>query len=285
MFRSLGLLPASSSRLLRISAPRQCLRRFHYTPSPFALGSLFGEITSTKESKEEQNEVEPASESGIPAEDSKLKEFHREEALKKQLRSDKFISPLKRKFYQLNVEQNGFFKNGQIVHDAELGKTYRVTLTNEEIDILEPTVYIQSYRIKSSMKKATIVNRFVRGYDVKTAINQLHFNPKKMATELEKLLKRALVQAKEVGINEDDAYIQALWTGSDGNWRKRPDIKGRGRTGIIEHPYIHLKAIIKGKQTKQRIAWEKEQKQLLAKPKLLLNNEPLNFKVQSQYRW
>ena len=40
------------------------------------------------------------------------------------------------------------------------------------------------------MKKATIVNRMVRKFNVKLAINQLHFNSKKMATELEKLLKK-----------------------------------------------------------------------------------------------
>lgn len=50
------------------------------------------------------------------------------------------------------------------------------------------------------MKKATVVNRFVRGYDLKTAINQLHFNPKKMATELEKLLREVWLHCKNWGM-------------------------------------------------------------------------------------
>ena len=85
--------------------------------------------------------------------------------------------------------------NNEIFKDPETGKVYKLALTEEEIDILEPSIYLQSYRIKSSMKKATQVNRFVRGYKVKNAINQLHFNPKKMSTELEKLLKKGLERA------------------------------------------------------------------------------------------
>lgn len=288
MFRQLGWV-ARTSPVLRTNSSRSpqthIFRSLHFTNSKLAQGSLFGDITK-KEQEVPQKKEEPKE--GVdgtvaPKDDTKLQEYYLKEARETQLRSDKFVSPLKRRLYELNVEQNGFFKNDTVVQDG--GKAYKVKLTAEEIDILEPTVYIQSYRIKSSMKKATVVNRFVRGYNVKTAINQLHFNPKKMSTELEKLLKRGLEQAREQGINEDEAFIQALWVGSDGDWRKRPDIKGRGRTGIIHHPLVHLKAILKGGQTKQRLAWEKEQKQLAAKPRLLLNNEPLNFKVQSYYRW
>lgn len=291
MFSPFGRISARVGHVLYSTRPRLANfginRTLHSTSTQLALGSLFGEVTEKEEESvvPAKEETQSTSEKPSPKEDKQLQEYYLTEAKKDQLTSEKFVSPLKRRLFALNVAKNGFFKNSELIHDQETGKTYKFTLTNEEIDILEPTVYIKSYRIKSSMKKATVVNRFVRGWNVKSAINQLHFNPKKMSTELEKLLKRGLEQAKEVGINEDDAYIQSLWVGSDGEWRKRPDIKGRGRTGILVHPYIHLKAILKGKQTKDRIAWEKEQKQLMAKPKLLLNNEPLNFKVQSFYRW
>lgn len=250
-----------------------------------ASGSLFGEVTEGKDVAAQPAEPVLEAADVTPQNDAKLQEYYAEEGKKNQIVSEKYISPLKKRLFELNVAQHGFFKNNHLVADSESGKNYQVSLTSEEIDMLEPTIYLQSYRIKSSMKKATVVNRFVRGSNVKNAINQLHFNPKKMSTELERLLKRGLEQARELGYNEDELYIQALWTGSDGGWVKRADIKGRGRTGIIEHPYIHLKAILKTDQTKQRLQWEKAQAQAAAKPRLYLNNEPLNFKVQPFYKW
>lgn len=249
-----------------------------------ASGSLFGDVTESKQI-EPQQETPVAASDVTPQTDAKLQEYYAEEGKNNQVASDKYVSPLKRKLFELNVAHNGFFKNNHIVADPDTGKSYKVSLSSDEIDMLEPTIYLQSYRIKSSMKKATLVNRFVRGSIVKSAINQLHFNPKKMSTEVEKLLKRGLEQARASGYNEDGLYIQALWTGSDGQWVKRADIKGRGRTGIIEHPYIHVKAILKTDQTKQRLAWEKDQARALARPRLYLNNEPLNFKVQPFYKW
>lgn len=246
--------------------------------------SLFGEVTQGNVSSPEPAAPVPEGEV-FPENDTKLQDYYAEETRATRLVSDTYVSPLKKRLFQLNVAQHGFFKNNHVVVDRDNGKQYKVSLTEEEIDLLEPTLFLQSYRIKSSTKKATLVNRFVRGYNVKNAINQLHFNPKKMATELEKLLKRGLDQARASGINEDGLYIQALWTGSDGGYVKRADVKGRGRTGIIEHPYIHLKAILKTDQTKARLAWEKEQARLAAKPRSYLNNEPLNFKVRAYYKW
>lgn len=288
MFNRLGLLhkavgvqPARIQTSLLRSA-----KQFH-TTKYLQNGNVFGELTKGKESDEaeieKQNNIDVSQ--VTPATDSTLQEYYLEEAKKSQLTSDKYITPLKQKLFQLNVQQNGFFKNNEIFTDPETEKVYKLALTEEEIDILEPSIYLQSYRIKSSMKKATQVNRFVRGYKVKNAINQLHFNPKKMSTELEKLLKKGLEQARESNYNEDELYIQALWVGSDGNWRKRLDAKGRGRTGIIEHPHIHLKAILRTDQTANRLKWENHQKQLNQKPRMFLNNEPLNFRVHPFYRW
>lgn len=284
MFRT-GIWAAGRSLRTGLRANIPLRNSFHTTSIKFQGGSLFGEVTEGSAPQEIKELPQEEGADVSPANDSKLQEHYLEEARKEQVVSEKFVSPLKKKLFEANVAQNGFFKNGQVVAIPETGKTYKVTLTPEEIDVLEPTIYLQSYRIKSSMKKATLVNRFVRGYNVKNAINQLHFNPKKMATELEKMLKRGLDQARDLGYSEDGVYIQALWTGSDGNWIKRADIKGRGRTGIIEHPYVHIKAILKTEQTKQRLAWELQQRQLEAKPRLYLNNEPLNFKVQSFYKW
>ncbi|GEQ70748.1 hypothetical protein JCM33374_g4427 [Metschnikowia sp. JCM 33374] len=260
----------------------------NFSVSSQKLASLFGEVTKPSDTPQKPNEVAKTDDSGVPQhpkDDPKLQEYYLEEAKKSHITTDKYISALKRELFNANVAMHGFFKNGHVVQAKSTGKSYQLKLTPEEIDILEPSVYVESARIKSSMKKATLVNRFVRGMEVQTAINQLHFNPKKMATELERLLKSGLQQCREAGYREDGLYIQALWTGSDGQWVKRPDIKGRGRTGIIEHPYVHLKAILRTQQTKKRIAWEKEQARVAAKPRSFLNNAPLNFPVRGLYRW
>lgn len=272
--RALGVRP--------FALPQQYTRLF--SGSPHRAASLFGDVT---QGAAVDAEATPVAETGeiFPESDTKLQQHYAEETMRTQEVASKYVSPLKRRLFDLNVAQHGFFKNHHVVVDRDNGKQYKVSLTQEEIDVLEPTIYLQSYRLKSSTKKATLVNRFVRGYNVKNAINQLHFNPKKMATELEKLLKRGLDQARANGIDEDGLYIQALWTGSDGGYVKRADVKGRGRTGILEHPYIHVKAILKTQQTKARLAWEKEQARQAAKPRLYLNNEPLNFKVRAYYKW
>ncbi|CAH2354182.1 54S ribosomal protein L22, mitochondrial [[Candida] railenensis] len=255
--------------------------------------SIFGDLTkapqnSTPQVQEnssvsQENETSPAS--TLPKDDEELKKYHLEAAERDQIAIEKFVTPLKRKLFDLNVATNGFYKNNQVVKDPETNKVYKLSLSNREIEILEPSIYLQSLRIKSSVKKATVVNRFVRGYNVKTAITQLHFNQKKMATELEKLLKEGLELARSKGYDDNKLYIQEVWSGSDGDTMRRPDVKGRGRVGVLHHRHIHVKAILKTEQTLNRLKWEKEQKELNSKPKMILNNEPLNFRVKSFYKW
>lgn len=260
--------------------------RFISTTTP-KFANLLGQITENKNESLPADAADELAEERIakvsPKNDQDLIEFYEKKAKSSQIKIEDYIHPLKIKLFNKNVSKNGFFKNGQVL-DHE-GKKYKFNLTKEEIDILEPSIYLQSYRIKSSMKKATIVNRMVRKFNVKLAINQLHFNNKKMATELEKLLKRGLEEAKILNFNENELYIDKLWTGSDGDWRKRIDFKGRGRHGILHHRYVHLKCVLKTQQTLDRIAWEKNQKEILSKPSTPLNNEPLNFKVRGWYKW
>lgn len=269
------------------------IKQFHSRSALLNNGSIFGQISKPQIQEETASPATPSTASTEnvgkdihPKDDVELQKFLQEAAERDQITVDKFVTPLKQKLFQLNVQKNGFFKNNEIIKDGETGKTYKLALTPREIEILEPSIYLHSLRIKSSVKKATPVNRFVRGYNVKTAINQLHFNPKKIATELEKLLKQGLEQSKIKGYNEDELFIQEVWAGSDGGTIKRADIKGRGRTGVLHHRYIHLKAILKTQQTLQRLKWEKDQQQFKnEKPKMILNNEPLNFRVKSFYKW
>ncbi|KAG7666013.1 mrpl22 [[Candida] subhashii] len=266
-------------------------RAISYTP--IARSNIFGGLTST-ESPTKKSEL-PANEqiqdddgnldlSKITKEtDSDLVEFMAKKSAGAQIKLEDYIHPLKLALYNNVVAEHGFYKNGQTVKHEN--KYYKLNLTPKEIEILEPSIYLESYRIKSSTKKATQVNRFVRQYDLKTAINQLHFNPKKMSTELEKLLKKGLEQVRELGLDENKVFIQQLWAGDDGQARKRLQFHAKGRVGFLKHRYVHLKCILKTEQTRLRLDWERKQRHLAKKPKTVLNNDPLNFKVRPIYKW
>lgn len=266
--------------------PLRLARSFYFSPRSASSGSIFGDVTSHKPTVQNESEQDvPAGLDILPAQDNLLQQKYQEEAKRLQENREKYISSDKRRLFDLNVAHNGFYKNNQIIFDQERNKHYKLSLTEAEIEVLEPSVYLKSFRIDSSVKKATLVNRFVRGYYVKNAINQLHFIPKKMALELEKLLKTGLKLATSQGLDEDQLYIHALWAGSDGNTRKRIEWKGRGRVGLLQSRSVHLKVILKTQQTRDRLAWEKEQKESKKNPKTGLNNEPLNFKVRGIYKW
>lgn len=196
---------------------------------------------------------------------------------------DKLLTPLKKQLYEANVRQNGFFKNNQEI--TLNGERYKLKLSREEIDILEPSMYIKSYRIKSSMKKATVFLRFINGMQVHEAITQSQFQSKKIGREIAEFLQDRIQDAPELNLDPKDLYISQIWCGSDGWWNRRLDPKARGKTGIIHHPYLHVRAILKTPITKKRLAWEQEQKELRQKPRYQLPNEKLRFKLDGHYKW
>ncbi|CCH43327.1 54S ribosomal protein L22, mitochondrial [Wickerhamomyces ciferrii] len=196
----------------------------------------------------------------------------------------KYLSPLKQSIYEANVAKNGFFKNKDEIRLPN-GEVYRLQLTQREIEALEPSMYLKSFRIKSSIKKATVVTKLLNKLNLKVAITQAHFNQKRIAREIGDLLSKGLKESKELNFNPDELFLDQIWAGKDGHLMKRLDPKGRGRTGVIEHGHIHIKAILKGEQTKKRIAWEKEQKQLRKKPYQQLPSESLRWRPDGFYRW
>lgn len=196
----------------------------------------------------------------------------------------KLLTPLKQQIYEANVKQNGFFKNNEPV-TLTTGEKYKLKLSARELEALEPSMYLKSFRLKSSWKKATIFLRFVSGMNVNEAITQGQFHSKKIGKEVSKLLQEGVEEAHQLGLDPKELYISQIWCGSDGMWRKRVDPKGRGRTGIIHHPYIHVRAVLKTPQTQKRLAWEKEQKELKKKAISQLPNEKLRFKLEGHYKW
>ncbi|KAH3681798.1 hypothetical protein WICPIJ_007237 [Wickerhamomyces pijperi] len=252
-------------------------------------GSLFGDITQVTESPKQKGDFSDSLQTVNEKFDINKVTIENDEKLQQYIGHkptsavDKLLTPLKKQLYQLNVNQNGFFKNNQIV--TMDGEQYKLKLTQEEIDVLEPSLYVKSYRIKGSVKKATVFLRFIRNMNVKQAITQGQFHSKKIGREVSKLLSDSLKTAPELKLNPDQLYISQIWSGSDGTFVKRVDPKGRGRTGIIHHPYIHVRVILKTPVTLKRLAWEREQKEELRKPRVQLHDEKLRFKVEGHYKW
>ncbi|SCU87298.1 LADA_0E03158g1_1 [Lachancea dasiensis] len=200
------------------------------------------------------------------------------------------LSPLKRRIYEENCRMNGgFYKKDSIVTLAEESGQklkYKLKLTREEVEALEPSVYVKSYRIKSSMKKATQLLRLLGGMDVKKALSQCHFSDKKIARDVAEVLTRGLQDAEKLGLQPDNLYIAQLWTGSDGYWQKRIDIKARGRNGVITHPYVHVRCILKTKDvTQRRLAYEQQLKQDMRKPWVQLRDQPVRGAMGGVYKW
>jgi ribosomal protein L22 len=256
-------------------------------------GSLFGDVTELQAEASKKRDFADSLQSMGNADekfdiskvtlknDTKLQDYtgHTPQSAVKKL-----LTPLKQQIFEASVQKNGFFKNNEPV-TLQNGDKYKLKLSAKELEVLEPSMYLKSYRLKSSWKKATIFLRFVSGMNAQEAITQGQFHSKKIGKEVSQLLQDGLKDAEQLGLDPKDLYISQIWCGSDGMWRKRVDPKGRGRTGIIHHPYIHVRAILKTPQTKQRLAWEKEQKELKKKVVTQLPNEKLRFKLDGHYKW
>lgn len=197
------------------------------------------------------------------------------------------LSPLKRRIYLRNCELNGgFYKRDTAVSLPGSKDKYRLRLSREEIDMLEPSVYVKSYRIKSSMKKTTQLLRLLNGLDVKKALTQCHFSQKKVARDVAEVLSRGIEDGTKLGLDVNDLYISQIWTGSDGWWGKRVEFKGRGRVGIVRHPYVHVRCILKVKSiTKRRLAYDAQLKADRRKPWIQLGDKPIRGFPGGSYKW
>lgn len=282
----------SAARLLHTSAAR-----FQTKPTNnnnTSNTSLFGDVTqvNAEQAKKQQDDFSDSLQSMANAEkfdqdsvtlknDTKLHDFI---GPKPTSAVNLLLSPLKKQIYEANVAKHGFFQNNQEV-TLPNGEVYKLKLSRDEIEALEPSLYIKSYRLKSSWKKATVFLRFISGMKVHEAITQAQFQRKKLGREVAEFLQDRIKDAEELNLDVSDLYIDQIWSGSDGSWSRRLDPKARGKTGIIHHPFIHVRGILKTSVTKKRLAWEKEQKELNKKPRFQLPNEKLRFRLDGHYKW
>lgn len=255
--------------------------------------SLFGSLTPNvsvddtmvPEKKGDKEATESAMEDQIhyvePEKDDKLQEFL---AGKPYKTVNSLLSPLKRRLFLDNVKQNGFFKNGDVVELPD-GTSYKLKLSREEIEALEPSIYLRSWRIKSSVKKTNIVLRALKDLPLKKAITQLQFMQKKVARDLTEMLERGMKDAETMKYDVNKIYIDQAWCHTDGRWKKRLDCRARGRTGIITHKWISVRLLLKTDQTQKRLAYEDKQRKLNKQPIVELNGGKMVGPCTGFYKW
>ncbi|KAK9465691.1 hypothetical protein V1512DRAFT_240974 [Lipomyces arxii] len=169
------------------------------------------------------------------------------------------------------------------------GRQFKLRLSPKEQQLLEPSVWVKSYTQKGSVKKVTPFLRSLRGMTIQKAIAHCHFNSKAIARDTEKLLYRALDEAKELGLRSQGLYIAQCWSGKEARAQaviaKMPDYKGRGRQGVLSRQEHHVQIVLKTLETKKRIAAEKEAKLRRKAVPVALVNKPIYRKAGANYLW
>jgi ribosomal protein L22 len=252
--------------------------------------SLFSDLTKSVENQKDNNNTAVAvadeGDSGViqyvaPSRDEKLQEFLNP---KPYLTVNSLLTPLKRDIYLANVKRNGFFKNAELTKLKD-GASYTLDLNQKEIEALEPSIYLRSWRIKASIKKTNIVLRALKDLPLKKAITQLHFMQKKVARDLVEMLERGVKDAERMNYNVDDLYIAESWVHTDGHWMKRVDCKGRGRAGIFTFKWVSVRFLLKTSQTKKRLEYLAKKREVQKNVGSFITTGKVRGNAPGFYRW
>ncbi|GAB0135252.1 hypothetical protein EsDP_00003597 [Epichloe bromicola] len=158
----------------------------------------------------------------------------------------------------------------------------------ERVKMTERQLLHKSHFMPTSVKKLVMLSRQIAGKSVDDAITQMTWSKKKMAAEVKYYLEEArdlAIAQRGMGLGKvngetfekprkiqtkDGSWIQVYdptrmyiaqsWVGR-GPWRgKEIDYKGRGRTGLIQHPSTSFTILLKEEKTRIR-----EYEELVAK--------------------
>eukprot|EP00123_Amoebidium_parasiticum_P008610 comp18912_c0_seq1/m.21081 comp18912_c0_seq1/g.21081 ORF comp18912_c0_seq1/g.21081 comp18912_c0_seq1/m.21081 type:complete len:198 (-) comp18912_c0_seq1:169-762(-) len=101
-------------------------------------------------------------------------------------------------------------------------------------------VLYKNRNIRGSLQRLTQVANFVHGMKVSEALDQLAFSPKRIATDVSRVVANAAATAAHnFQMDKDNLYIAKAWTGR-GKHLDRIRFHGRGRGGYVEKQYSHL---------------------------------------------
>ncbi|PIR98449.1 MAG: 50S ribosomal protein L22 [Candidatus Colwellbacteria bacterium CG10_big_fil_rev_8_21_14_0_10_41_28] len=95
-----------------------------------------------------------------------------------------------------------------------------------------------------SPRKTRLVVDLVRGLSVPEAIVQLQVINKRASEPVEKLIRSAVANAREMGLNQGKLMIDHISV-DKGRSLRRARFHGRGRVGIIQKEQSHINLVIK----------------------------------------
>ncbi|HNZ36401.1 MAG: 50S ribosomal protein L22 [Candidatus Marinimicrobia bacterium] len=109
--------------------------------------------------------------------------------------------------------------------------------------------------VRQSARKVRLVADLVRGKDVETALNLLHFNSKKASENVEKVVRSAVSNLlnSEGGskLNPEDLYLKTIYV-DGGSIAKRFRAGSLGRASIIRRRLCHITVVVAEKENKQK---------------------------------
>ncbi|MDD5765482.1 MAG: 50S ribosomal protein L22 [Candidatus Marinimicrobia bacterium] len=110
-----------------------------------------------------------------------------------------------------------------------------------------------SRHIKQSPRKVRMVADLVRGKDVETALNQLHFSNKKASEWIEKTVRSAVSNLMTLeggaGVSPEDLFVKTILVDA-GATVKRFRAGSMGRASIIRKRSSHISVTIAEKKDK-----------------------------------
>ncbi len=99
-----------------------------------------------------------------------------------------------------------------------------------------------------SPRKTRLVVDMIRGKGVENALNILRFSPQPSANLISKLLKSAVANAEQKGVNDvDKMYVKSIYV-NEGARLKRFLPRAMGRASRIRKPTSHIHLILAEKK-------------------------------------
>lgn len=108
--------------------------------------------------------------------------------------------------------------------------------------------------VRQSARKVRLVADLVRGKDIETALNLLHFNNKKASEPIEKVVRSAVSNLMNSeggsGLSPEDMYLKTIYV-DGGAMVKRFRAGSMGRASIIRRRLCHVTVVVAEKENKK----------------------------------
>ncbi|CAI5718965.1 unnamed protein product [Peronospora destructor] len=107
------------------------------------------------------------------------------------------------------------------------------------------TVKTVKRAIRGSPQKLTYLAQQIRGLSAKEAILQMKFSPKRKGEIFQKTVQNAINLADIKYQIEPENLMVAECFVNKGTYLKRTRFMGRGRSGVMHHPFTHLTVVLR----------------------------------------